>query len=411
MNQYSHAVWTLKQNLAGPLIGQLDAFAEHLESFGYCRRHIGSQLRLVANFSRWLKTKKTNIKAIRPRHIDIFLSNENPDKSRSAGKSAALYRIIEFLHLRGLCLQPRRQTKQNHIQKTVDGFGRYLVDERNLSPKTQVQYSPTITRFLTERFGYKAINLSHLSAVDIIEFIRREAIRSSIARTKVATSAMRAFIRYGIHHCDIAPQLSSAVPTVAAWTMTDIPRAISLADVQAILSCCPRNTPIGLRDYAILLLLSRLGLRSGEIVGLTLDSINWEVGSIFVAGKLAKSTILPLPADVGEAISNYLLNGRPRIQDRTLFLRTMAPIGPLGAQQTIGTIVNSAIKRAGVSPPTRGSHQFRHALATNLLTHGASLEEIGRILRHRHSKTTNIYAKVDIDALRGLSMPWPGRTL
>lgn len=411
MNQYSHAVWTLKQNLVGPLIRYLDAFATHLESLGFCRQYIGSQLRVVANFSRWLKTRKITIKNIRINHIGNFLGTESPAKSTSAGKYATLYRLIEFLQVRDLCQQPIRQTKQNQIQRTIDDFGQYLVDERNLSPKTRIQYSPTITRFLTERFGHKAINLSHLSAADIIAFIRQEASRRSIARAKVATNAMRAFIRYGIHRGDITPNLSSAVPSVASWTMTDIPRAISPTDVQAILSHCPRNTPIGLRDYAILLLLSRLGLRSGEIVGLTLDSMNWEAGSIFVTGKLAKSTVLPLPADVGEAISSYLLYGRPQIQDRTLFLRTMAPIGPLGAQQTIATIVNTAIKRAGVSPPTRGSHQFRHALATNLLSRGANLNEIGHILRHRHSRTTNIYAKVNIDALKGLSMPWPGGAL
>jgi len=408
MSQYSHALWKLKQDLSGPLIGQLDAFAIHIESLGFPRQYLGRQLRVVANFSRWLKDNNVTIKNIRTRHVSLFLNTHHPEKCGTTGEHATLKRLINFLQEHGLCQQPVQQTKQSQVQKAVDDFGCYLVVERNLSPKTRIQYAPTITRFLSERFGRKKINLSRLSAADIISFIQKEASRRSIARAKVATNAMRAFIRYGIQCCDIAPNLSSAVPSVAAWTMTDIPRAISLSDVQAVLSHCPRDTLIGLRDYAILLLLARLGLRSGEIVGLTLDSIDWEAGSIFVAGKLAKSTWLPLPADVGDAISSYLLHGRPQIPDRTLFLRTMAPIGPLGAQQTIATIVNAAIKRAGVSPPTRGSHQFRHALATNLLSKGASIDDIGRILRHRHAKTTNIYTKVHVDALRALSLPWPG---
>lgn len=286
-----------------------------------------------------------------------------------------------------------------------------MVNERDLSPKTRTQYCPVISRFLTERFRSGSVDLSKLSAADTIGFIRLEAGRSSLARAKVATNAMRSFIRYGIHRCDVVPNLSTAIPTVASWRMTDVPRAISPADVQSILLQCPRNTAVGQRDYAILLLLARLGLRSGEIVALTLENIDWVASSIVVAGKMGKSTVLPLPEDVGEAISIYLLQGRPRVQDSALFLRSLAPIGPLGAQQTIGTIVNTAIKRAGVSPPTRGSHQFRHALAGNMLKQGASLTEIGSILRHQHSKTTNIYTKVDLEALQGLSMPWPGGTL
>lgn len=411
MQQYSDTVWTLKQNPTGPLAIHLDVFAAHLESLGFCRRYIGGQLRVVANFSRWLRIRKISTRKLRNKHIVDFLSAENQSKAISGGKYAALNRLITFLHDRDICVRPVLKKKQTQTQIIVEDFGQYLVDERYLSPKTRIQYCPIITRFLTKRFKLRTTDLAQISAADIIDFIRREADQCSIARAKVATNAMRAFIRYGIHRCGVAPNLSGATPSVASWSMTDIPKAISPTDVQAILSACSRNTPIGQRDYAILLLLARLGLRAGEIVALTLDNIDWGAGSIFVVGKFGKSTVLPLPEDVGEAISNYLLHGRPCVQDRTLFLRSIAPIRPLGAQQTIATVVNAAIKRAGVSPPTRGAHQFRHALATDLLTQGASLAEIGRILRHQHSKTTNIYTKVDIKALRELSIPWPGGAL
>lgn len=411
MNQYSHTVWTLKQNPIGPLVKHLDAFATHLESLGFCRQYLGAQLRVVAKFSGWLRIRKIPIRNLREKHIADFLACTNRKDTIDKGRYAILHRLIEFLQERGICQQPVRQAKRNQIQKAVDDFGQYLVDERNLSIKTRIQYCPTITRFLTERYSPGTVNLSRLAAADIIEFIRREAGRLSVARAKVATNAMRAFIRYGIHCCNVAPNLLTAIPAVASWAMTAIPRAISPGDVQAILSRCSRNSPIGQRDYAILLLLARLGLRSSEIIALTLDNIDWEASSILVTGKSGKSTLLPLPEDVGEAISVYLLHGRACVQDRTLFLRSVAPIGPLGAQETIATIVNTAIKRAGVSPPTHGSHQFRHALATDLLKQGASLTEIGFILRHDHPKTTNIYAKVDMDALRGLSKPWPGGAL
>jgi site-specific recombinase XerD len=156
------------------------------------------------------------------------------------------------------------------------------------------------------------------------------------------------------------------------------------------------------------MLLARLGLRSSEIVALTLESIDWEAGSIAVAGKGNQATSLPMPVEVGEAIADYLRHGRPPSSSRALFLRACAPIRGLGAQQTIATIVSAAIERAGIETRHRGSHQFRHALATDLLRHGATLNEIGSVLRHRHTKTTHLYAKVDFAALRPLSLPWPG---
>jgi site-specific recombinase XerD len=189
--------------------------------------------------------------------------------------------------------------------------------------------------------------------------------------------------------------------------MTAIPRAIAPEHVQAVFAHCPRDTSVGRRDYAILMLLARLGLRCGEIVALTLDSIDWEAGSIAVTGKGNQATSLPLPVEVGEAIADYLRHGRPASSSRALFLRVCAPIRGLGAGQSIGTIVGAAIKRTGIETRYRGAHQFRHALAVDMLRHGATLNEIGSVLRHRHTRTTGIYAKVDFAALRPLSLPWP----
>jgi site-specific recombinase XerD len=165
---------------------------------------------------------------------------------------------------------------------------------------------------------------------------------------------------------------------------------------------------MGRRDYAILLLLARLGLRSTEIVSLSLDSIDWEAGSIAVIGKAGHAAVLPLPVEVGEAVAQYLQSGRPTCASRALFLSANAPIRGLGAGQTVGTIVRAAIVRAGIKTRYHGAHQFRHALATDMLRQGATLTEIGSILRHQHPKTTGIYAKVDFDALRPLALRWPG---
>jgi site-specific recombinase XerD len=283
-----------------------------------------------------------------------------------------------------------------------------LRQERGLSDKTLIQYSPFIARFLFERFGHGALEFAALRAGDVVEFIKQQATHLSPARAKVATTALRSYLRY-LHACgEIQLDLVTAVPTVPNWSLSAIPRAIAPEHLQAVLAHCPRDTSVGRRDYAILMLLARLGLRSSEIVALTLESIDWEAGSISVVGKGNHATSLPMPVEVGEAIADYLRHGRPPNSSRALFLRACAPIRGLGAQQTIATIVSAAIQRAGIETRQRGSHQFRHALASDLLRHGATLNEIGSVLRHRHTKTTQLYAKVDFAALRPLSLPRPG---
>jgi site-specific recombinase XerD len=261
---------------------------------------------------------------------------------------------------------------------------------------------------LSNRFGDGRVDLASLRAEDVITYIQRQAARLSPARAKAETIALRSYLRFARCHGEIPLDLAAAVPTVPNWAMTAIPRAISGEHIRAVFAHCPRNTPIGCRDYAILMLLARLGLRSSEIVSLTLDSVDWEAGSITVIGKGKQVARLPLPVDVGDAIACYLRQGRPTCSSRTLFLRALAPIRGLGAQETICTIVDAALARAGVVTPNRGAHQFRHALATEMLRRGATLTEIGSLLRHRRAKTTGIYAKVDFAALRPLCLPWPG---
>jgi len=315
--------------------------------------------------------------------------------------------LLNFLQEIGVCQKIKPSTNQTSIQKIIDSFGQYLLDEKGLSNKTFVQYAPTIEIFLTRCFTNERVKLSILTGQNVIDFVQYQGTHLGVARMKVTTNALRSFFRYAVYHDNINASMIDSVPTVASWSMTDIPKAISQEHIQAVLASCDRGTSIGKRDYAIFMLLVHLGLRSGEIVSLTLDSIDWDLGSISVTGKGGQNTNLPLPEEVGEAIADYLQYGRPKCHDRALFLRALAPRQKLGAQQTIATIVYAAVKRAGINTPSRGSHQFRHALASNMLCLGASLTEIGSILRHKHSKTTNIYAKVDLNTLKSLSMPWP----
>jgi len=408
MNQVVERLWVLLHEPEGPLAPYLDSFARSLDEQGFKRRVIGLQIRVAANFSQWLEAEEVAAKDATEEHARHFLEGSARQRSVRRGEFATLRRLMDFLGQLGVTPPLPEHDEATPIQQAVGAFAVYLRQVRALSDKTLIQYCPFIERFLSERFGQGPVEFAALRAGDVIGFVQRRAAQLSPARAKAATTALRSFLRY-LRYCGaIQLDLAAAVPTVPNWSVTGIPRAIAPEHLHAVFAHCPRDTPVGRRDYAILMLLARLGLRSSEIVSLTLDSIDWEAGSIAVVGKGNQTASLPLPVEVGEAIAEYLRHGRPISSSRALFLRACAPIRGLGAGQTVATIVSAALKRAGIETRHRGTHQFRHALAADMLRHGATLTEIGSILRHRHAKTTSIYAKVDFAALRPLSLPWPG---
>ncbi|MGA9255402.1 MAG: site-specific integrase, partial [Candidatus Sulfotelmatobacter sp.] len=287
-------------------------------------------------------------------------------------------------------------------------YGRYLLEVRALARPTIINYVPFIRSFLEDRFGSGRVTLSRLCASDVVRFVQRQAPRLHTKTAKLMTTALRSFLQYARYLGEVTLDLAAAVPIVANWSMTSIPRAISAEHVRQLLASIDRRTPVGRRDYAILLLLARLGLRSGEVRSLELDDIDWNLGQVNVRGKSGQRNRLPLPTEVGKAIAAYLQRGRPHSISRRVFLRARAPICAFRGACGVGSIVRHALQRAGIQATTSGAHQFRHGLATEMLRRGASLSEIGELLGHRHPQTTKIYTKVDIKALRALALPWPG---
>jgi len=402
-------LWTLRPEPVGPLVPYIDAFLELLNEQGFKRRVIGARAQVIAKFSRWLQTNSVAITELGDQHVSRFLTTLKRLSAVRRGHRRSILRFMDWLRATGVIAVASAPAELTAAQIVLNGYSAYLRDDRELARATRIQYLPFIERFLHERFAADAVDLATLSAPDVIGFIQRQALRESPARGKCATTALRSFLRYLRYRGEVAVDLAAVVPTVPNWSMTSIPRAISAQHVRAVLASCRLDTPVGCRDYAILLLLARLGLRAGEIVSLTLDSIDWQVGSLSIhGGKSGQLSVLPLPSDVGKAIANYLQKARPPSRCRALFLRSLAPVRGLGSSTSVGTIVYAAIARAGVHTRHKGTHQFRHALACQMLRQGATLNEIGTVLRHRRSKTTSIYAKVDFDALRPLSLPWPG---
>ena len=292
--------------------------------------------------------------------------------------------------------------------RIVAEFQRYLLQERGLSPLTLLNYVPVVEQFLAERFHNRAPNFAMLRATHVTGFVMRHAHQLSPVRTGLMVTALRSFFRY-LRHCGaIATDLAGCVPTVPNWSLSTLPRFLPAVTVERILECCDRTTSVGRRNHAILLLLARLGVRAGEVVGLNLDDIDWSTGQITIRGKGGKSAQLPLAADVGAALAAYLRHDRPQSATRSVFLRHRAPLVGFGNSSTISSLVRRALKHAGVESAPTGAHVLRHSLATSLLRQGGSLDEIGELLRHQSPNTTAIYAKVDVTALHTLALPWPG---
>jgi site-specific recombinase XerD len=250
-----------------------------------------------------------------------------------------------------------------------------------------------------------AAGKSTIGAAEVSAFCSRELPRHGCSSARNLASALRSFLRFLHVNGIVDAPLAQAIPPIASRQGATLPRGLSPEIVEQLVASCDRQRRIGRRDYAVLLLLARLGLRAGEVARLCLDDIDWRAGEIVVHGKGRREDRLPLPSDVGSAVVDYLRRGRPKTDNRHVFLRAIAPVQALSPVRITG-VVYAACDRVGI--PKAGAHRLRHSLATKMLRSGASLGEIGQVLRHAAVTTTAIYAKVDVDQLAGLAQPWPG---
>jgi site-specific recombinase XerD len=392
----------------GPLATYIDPFLQWAREQGYAEDALRQRLRIAAGFSRWLRKLKLRAPDVNSRRLAQYLRFHGRHNKPYTGDARALSQFREFLLARRIITADKRTAGQiRPVEQCTQEFTSYLREERLLAPATILIYVACIDRFLKDRFGASSVDLGKLGAQDVIRFVRNEASRLNPKRAKLLTTALRSFFRYGCFRGELSPDLATAVPVVANWSRPLIPRAIGPDQVRRVLAHIDRNTAVGRRDYAILLLLARLGMRASEVVLLELKDIDWEKGRLRVRGKGGSQTQLPLPKEVGDAIVDYLRNGRPRTSIRRVFLCADAPTRGLQHASTLCDIVRRAVQVAGVDAPTLGAHQFRHGLASEMLRRGASLREIGELLGHRSPETTKIYAKVDVEALRTLALPWP----
>lgn len=408
MEQFFKDSHTLQDKRQGPLGPYIDEFAGLLSEQSYSRQYACRQLQLVAELSHWLQQRKSTVSDLTVAKMENFLRNRARPARVRCGDAAGLKAFFELLLRKGQVTTSVNHVPKTAIDKLQDDFGLYLQQERVLAPTTVTNYISFIKKFLTHHFKTGRVNLSDLSAADVVESMQHLALSLSRKRAKAMASALRSFLRYARYQDFIRADLAACVPCVADWSVASIPKGLPTEHINRVLASCNRRSAIGRRDYAILLLLARLGLRAGEVVCLTLEDIDWEAGCLTVRGKGNRNAELPLPADVGKAITAYLRGGRLRSTNRSVFLRTKAPAVSLKGGRAVGAIVAKALARARINCRRKGAHQFRHTLATEMLRRGASLTEIGEVLRHRNPQTTSIYAKVDLASLRTLALPWPG---
>lgn len=291
------------------------------------------------------------------------------------------------------------------VEVLVERYRRYLADERGLAAGTIRNYAEVARDFLAHLSVEAELNLEAVTAADVCEFVMSECRRTKAGSARSMTTRLRSLLRF-LYVVGLMPgELAGAVPSVATWRLASLPRAVEAADVAAMLRSCDRRRVRGRRDFAVLMMLSRLGLRAGEVAALRLDSIDWGHGEVLVLGKGGRQDRLPLPVDVGEAVVGWLRWGRPGCADRSLFTRLRAPQHGLSSGG-VSAIVRRACERAGL--PLAGAHRLRHAAATGMLRAGGSLAEVGQVLRHQRADTTAIYAKVDRRSLVAVVRPWPG---
>ncbi|MGD0130121.1 MAG: site-specific integrase [Terriglobia bacterium] len=388
-----------------------DLFIVHLQGFlaslieqGYADETARWKVKRITDFGQWLKQKGVAVADLDEARVEVFLKRHHQERK---GDSRTLQQFLDQLRRHKVIPARSLPCDRSPLARLLSRYEIHLRTERGLVAHTIEQYQSFVRKFLGERFRGRPLLLKALKASDISDFVLRHTPSMNVKRAQVMTTAFRSFFRFLFQKRELEADLATSVPTVANWQLSTVPKYLTPQEVERVLEACDRRTAVGRRDYAILLLLARLGLRAGEVVSLQLEDLNWRAGEILVRGKGLLHDRMPLPAEVGEALACNLRRDRPACRTRRIFVCTRAPRRGFSHPSTLSTIVRRALARAELHPPLQGAHLLRHSLATSMLRSGATMGEIAEILRHRTLQTTEIYAKVDFQGLRSLAHPWP----
>ncbi len=391
--------------VTGPLAMFSDGFRLELARQGFTDNSACNHLQLMAHASRWLAAQGFGVGDLTPARVKEFLDARRAEGYTLWLSPKAMVPMLGYLRGIGVVATPVPAGPSTPAEKLIEAYRAYLVQERGMAAGTVADYLHVARLFLATRPAEGDLDLERLSATEVSAFVLAECTTRKVGSAKSIVCGLRSLLRYLYLSGRTELQLAAAVPKVAGWRLAGLPKAISPHDVARLLASCDRRSTFGRRDFAVLSVFARLGLRSGEVAALELTDIDWRAGEIVVRGKGRRQERLPLPVDVGEAIADWLHRGRPRCESTKVFTRVRAPHRGLSAGGA-SAIVAAACARVGL--PAMHAHRLRHTAATEMLRAGASLAEVGQVLRHASVLTTAIYAKVDRSGLRALALPWPG---
>ena len=391
----------LEPGRLGPFV---DGYRAWLLERGYASGSVEHELRFLSMLGRWMVAEDLAVAQLDGDVILAFVEAHSAQGSVPSVIARGSRSLLIYLRELGV-VSPERGDAVTPLGELIEDYRAWLVGERGLAPLTVARYVALAARFLGERVSaVDELGVLDLSGERVTAFLLRECERLSVDSAKGKVGELRSLLRFLFVRGLIELALGDAVPPVAGWRDTGIPRSVPPADVEQLIASCDRSTLDGARDAAIVLLLARLGVRSIEVARLELADLDWRAGELLVRGKGGREDRLPLPDDVGGALAEYL-TVRGRHESRRVFLTLRAPTRPI-RPDLVGDVVRRACHRAGVAQIT--PHRLRHALASEMLAQGASLQDISQVLRHQHLSTTTIYAKVDLGRLRQVALPWPG---
>lgn len=396
------------QRLRSCILGShLDTFSAGLLGLGHKLSTIRHKLWAIGDLTHWMRRKQLAVVDLDERRVAEYVNARRRRGRSCRGFGPTALRLIEQLRSGGILRRPMATVADSPVAALLARYEGYLRRERALEDCTIAAYQSLVRPFAMERLDTNAAGPDSLRPGHVRDFLLRRVGRMHPARAKFMATALRSFLRFLFLRGETSTDLSLAIPTVRRWRLSSVPRHLPARDVERLLRACDLSSATGRRDYAILLLLAKLGFRASEVLTLELSDLHWREGEIVVRGKGLVHDRLPLLPEVGKALAIYLQKDRPVGDSRRTFLCRRAPHRGLGHPSTVSTIVARALARAGLTPATRGAHLLRHSLAVTMVRRGASLSEIGQVLRHRSPNTTEIYAKVDFSALRDVALPWP----
>jgi integrase/recombinase XerD len=388
-------------------------YVDHLERRGYGRVTIQQYVQAVEHFGCWLARRRHVLADVEPALVTTFLVGHlaqcrcRSQRPRTVPTSRAALRQLLVILPSARAVRSVVAPSMTCVDGIIAAFDQHLERTCGLAPATRHSYRRESRALLVAQFGQGAVDLAELRSDRICAFLTVRAKDLCPASANSVSNAVRALVRFLVLHGFRSVGTPSAVPRAAVWRLSQVPRALSDAEVRAFVGAFDRTTALGRRDYAIAICLLVLGLRAGEVAAITLDDIDWRAGTLAIRpGKTRRGTRLPLPAPVAAALADYLRRGRPATPERAVFVHHRAPRGARGEASLIRIAVRRAYARAGLDPHLTGTHVLRHTAATRLLRTGASMKEIADVLGHRSLDTTAIYAKVDRTALQGVALAW-----